>query len=171
MDSRAQVSILPEHIYKELQNRPRSHKTGIKLTGYDGANIPVTEKCIARIKKGHNKTFQFIVVPTKSVPIMGLDSCEKLNLINKCFIINGTDTSIIDKYDSVFGNIGCLPGEYKIKVDPNVAPVIHPPRRVPFALKHKLTAELERMMEMRIISKVDTPSEWVNSIVLVEKKW
>ena len=127
----------------------------------------MTEKCIARIEKVHNKTspVQFIVVPTKSVPIMDLNSCEKLNLIKKCFIINGADTSIIDKYDSVFGDTGCLPGEYKIKVDPNVAPVMHPPRRVPFALKHKLMAELERMMEMGIISKVDIPSEWVNSIL------
>ena len=72
---------------------------------------------------------------------------------------------------TVFGDIECLPGEYKIKVEPNVAPVIHPPRMVPLALRHELrAAELERMMEMGIISKVDTLGKWVSSICIGRKK-
>ena len=82
------------------------------------------------------------MVPTQSVPILGSDRCEKLNLIKKCFIINGADPPLFDKYDSIFGDTGCLPGEYKIKIDQNVAPVIHPPRRIPFALENKLKAKI-----------------------------
>ena len=75
-----------------------------------------------------------------------------------------------DKYESLFDDIGYLQGKYKIKIDPNVTPVIHPPRRVPFALKPKLKAELQRMLDMSVMSKVETPTSWVNSMVCVEKR-
>ena len=76
--------------------------------------------------------------------------------------------SIFDEYD-VFGELGCLPGEYHINIDETVKPVVHPPRRVPFALCHKWKAELERLVSLNVIEKVDHPTDWVNSIVLVEK--
>ena len=113
---------------------------------------------------------QFFVVPAKSAPIIGLNTCEKLQLIKRCFLINGMDPQLSDKYESLFDDIGCLQGKYKIKIDPNVTPVIHPPRRVPFALKPKLKAELQRMLEMGVISKVETPTSCVNSMVCVEKR-
>ena len=46
---------------------------------------------------------------------------------------------------------------------------MHPARRVPFALKQKLKAELNRMVSLGVIEKVDKPTDWVNSIVIVEK--
>ena len=56
-------------------------------------------------------------------------------------LINDNDPSIFDEYD-VFGELGCLPSEYHINIDETVKPVVHPPRRVLFALRHKLKAEL-----------------------------
>ena len=85
---------------------------------------------------------QFIVVPTKSNPIIGLKTCERLNLIKRVMLINDSGPSIFDEYD-VFGELRCLPSEYHINIDETVKPVVHPPRRVPFALRHKLKAELE----------------------------
>ena len=112
----------------------------------------------------------FFVVPAKSVPFIGLNTCEKLQLIKRCFITNGMDPQLSDKYESLFDDICCLQGKYKIKIDPNVTSVIHPSRKVPFALKPQLRAELQRMLEMGVISKVETPSSWVNSMVCVEKR-
>ena len=57
-------------------------------------------------------------------------------------LINDSDPSIFDEYDG-FGELGCLPSEYHINIDETVKPVVHPPRRVLFALHHKLKAELE----------------------------
>jgi len=48
-------------------------------------------------------------------------------------------------------------------------PVVHPPRRVPFALREKLRSELDRMEQSDVITKVSTPTHWVNSLVVVEK--
>ena len=98
----------------------------------------------------------FIVVSTKSIPIIGLKTCEKLNLIKRVMLINDSDPSIFDEYD-VFGELGCLLGEYHINIDETVNPVVHPSRRVPFASGHKLKAELERLVSWNVTEKVDHP--------------
>ena len=112
---------------------------------------------------------QFFVVTTRSSPIIGLKACEKLNLIKRIYQLNKNYDELLQRYDSTFGDLGCLPGEYHINIDPNAKPVVHPARRVPFALKAKLKAELQRMVSLDVIAKVDKPTGWVNSIVVVEK--
>ena len=47
-------------------------------------------------------------------------------------------------------------------------PVVNPPCRVPEALLSKLKAELDTLESDRIIAKVTDPSDWVNSLVVVE---
>ena len=68
----------------------------------------------------------------------------------------------------MLGKLGCIPGEYHINVDPNVNTVVHPTRRVPFA-RDKLNTEFNRMVSLGVIEKVDKRTDWVNSIVIVEK--
>ena len=55
------------------------------------------------------------------------------------------DQSILDKYPDLFQGLGCLPGNHTIKLDPSVAPVVHPPRKVPVSLKGKIKDKLDRM--------------------------
>ena len=45
-------------------------------------------------------------------------------------------------------------------------PVVHPPRRVPIAIRDKLKAELERMEREHVTKKA---TDWVNRLVTVEK--
>ena len=84
-------------------------------------------------------------------------------------MINNADPTIFEDFNDLFGDLGCLPGTYHINIDPNVKAVVHPPRRVPFALRHKLRAELDRMVSLGVTEKVDQPTDWVNSIVHIEK--
>jgi hypothetical protein len=62
-----------------------------------------------------------------------------------------------------------LEGQYEIEIDPTVKPVIHPPRRVPIALRDRLKKEINRLEEDDIITRVETATPWVNSIVVVER--
>ncbi len=50
-----------------------------------------------------------------------------------------------------------------------VEPVIHAPRRIPHAIKDKVKAELDRMEKLGVIVKQTEPTEWVNSMVVVQK--
>ena len=47
--------------------------------------------------------------------------------------------------------------------------VINPPRRIPVALRDRFKAELSRMEKQNIIAPVHSPTDWVNSFVIVEK--
>ena len=53
--------------------------------------------------------------------------------------------------------------------NPTVPPVIHPPRRVPEALRAPLKNKLDSLVKQEIIAKVDEPTDWVNSLVCVTK--
>ena len=63
------------------------------------------------------------------------------------------------------GNIG----EARIETKDNAKPVIDAPRRVPHALKEKLKIELDKMVEQDVIERVTEPTDWVSSLVVVEK--
>ena len=54
--------------------------------------------------------------------------------------------------------------------DTCVSPVVHPCRKVPFKLREKLKEELARMEKKEVIKKIDEPTEWVSSLVIVQKK-
>ena len=76
---------------------------------------------------------------------------------------------ILKKYEDVFDGIGCLEGTYQIKIDPTVSPVVHPPRKIPFTQGEKVKEELDRMEKLGVIRKAEGPTEWVSSLVVVEK--
>ncbi len=77
--------------------------------------------------------------------------------------------TVLSEYTDVFKGIGTFSGKCTIQIDPSAKPVVHPPRRVPVALRDRLKQELDRMEEQSIIAKVTEPTEWVNSMVVVEK--
>ena len=109
----------------------------------------------------------------RNVNLLGKDDCVKFGLVARIHNISCSSTShtVINRYSDVFADeIGCLPGEYRIKIDENVTPVVHPPRQVPVAIRDKVKAELQRMEEAQIIKRVTEPTPWVSSMVAVSKK-
>ncbi|KAK2724370.1 hypothetical protein QYM36_001023 [Artemia franciscana] len=92
-----------------------------------------------------------------------------LNLIKLVYIVNAEQTSLDEKYKSLFEGIGRLEGECNIHLKDGSIPTVYPARRVE-TLKDKLQDELNRMERDRIIEKVTEPKEWVNSMVMIEKK-
>ena len=56
-----------------------------------------------------------------------------------------------------------------MQLKPEVQPVVHAARKVTVAVREKVKAELDRMEKFKVISKVDEPTTWVNSMVVVPK--
>ena len=73
-------------------------------------------------------------------------------------------------YKDVFEGLESFPGVHKIQLRPEVNPVIHPPLKVPIALRDKLEKEFERMESLEVIATVTEPTDWVNSIATPENK-
>ena len=51
----------------------------------------------------------------------------------------------------------------------SVTPVVHPPRKIPFTQRENVKEELDRMEALGVIRKADEPTEWVSSLVVVQK--
>lgn len=175
LDTGAQVNILPEKDYMSLQNRPKLNKSNVKITGYSGCDIPVKGVCMVSVSyKDIQHKLSFLVVPNNVQPILGISACDNLGLVKRVLAVELDKTSscldIVNEFQDLFEGLGCLPGEHKIHTDPDVKPVIHACRKVPFALHDKLKAELQRMESAGVIEKQEGPTDWVSSLVIVEKK-
>ena len=48
-------------------------------------------------------------------------------------------------------------------------PVVHAPRKVPVPQRAKVVEELKRMEKLGVIVRQEEPTEWVNSLVVVQK--
>ena len=79
-----------------------------------------------------------------------------------------TASSVKQDYPQLFSGMGDL-GEAKIHLQEETVGVIDAPRRVPLALKDRLKKELDRMQEQEVIERVTEPTDWVSSLVVVEK--
>lgn len=80
-----------------------------------------------------------------------------------------TIEELLKEYEDVFTDLGCLPGECHIEVDPAITPVKHAPRRVPVPLKSNLKEKIDEMEKQGIIVKESQPTEWISSLVAVQK--
>jgi hypothetical protein len=79
-----------------------------------------------------------------------------------------TRDTVLTEYKHLFSGLGELEGDISIHLKEDATPTIHAPRRVPHAIKDKLKAQLDKMENSDVIAKVTEPTDWVNSLVIVE---
>ena len=101
-------------------------------------------------KNNNMYTVEFIIVKGQCKSILGLKTCEELELltVNRQNIPLVTSQStntqglserdIVNSYSDVFKGEGKLEGQLHLELDESVQPVQLPPRRVPQAVKDKL---------------------------------
>ncbi|GFV25633.1 uncharacterized protein K02A2.6 [Trichonephila clavipes] len=153
---------------------PKLCKTNTSLTTYGNFNLKPNGSLMINCSTDalKNVPLPFYVVNVKSKPILGLRGCKELKLIEridaiKCSI---SKNELIVQYKDVISGVGEFPNEsYHITLKNNAVPVIYPPRRVPLALQPKLKSTLDRLEKEGIVSKVNKPTDWVQSLVIVEK--
>ena len=62
-----------------------------------------------------------------------------------------------------------MDSQYHMELDETVKPVVHPPRKVPVALRDRLKEELDKLVIEKVITSVTEPTNWVSNLVLVNK--
>ena len=67
----------------------------------------------------------FIVADTNSPPILGLNTCEKLNLIKRVMVVNKDVPEAVKEFSDCFGEMGTSPKVHHVHVDPDTKPVVH----------------------------------------------
>ena len=68
-------------------------------------------------------------------------------------------------FSDVFQGTGKPREPCHLQLDPSAKHVVHPPRKVPTALKE----ELDRLESLQILTPVSEPTPWVPSMVIVKK--
>ena len=102
----------------------------------------------------HAKIYEldFYITKINASTILGAQACTQLKILQRMNNIceaqcessakPSQSPDILDEFPDVFTGLGCLPGKHTIRINPTVTPAVHPPRRVPLAVKDKVKDEM-----------------------------
>lgn len=172
IDTGSQANILPLRVFEDMNTKGiECRNTKSTFTSYTGEKLKVKFKCKLKVKDTY---LDFYVTETDQSPLLGFRASQQLGLVKIVMSVTGEEeqeheTDYVQSYSSVFSGLGCLDQPYHIDIDPSVTPVVNPTRKVPAALREKLKETLQDMEQKGVIRKVDHPTDWVNSLVIVEK--
>lgn len=185
LDSGADVNILPFHFLNQCKVPYKSLKScDVQLQAYGGFKIIPFGVVTVEVESGSNISLvDFVVVKSpKATPILGLQSCVELNLIKRIDHVDKTynneksklseeksKQTIFEQNKDAFEGLGCFPDVCSIKLKPDAKPSICPARRIPIKIKERFQEKLKSLESEGIITKVEEPVDWVNSVVIVEK--
>ena len=178
IDTGASCNVLPQ---KFIPSESCIYKTDRTLKMYSKSTMAVLGTYRVSVRNPKNKkkyNVEFVIVEGDYPPLIRSRSSQQMNLVTvqQENILQVTPNSpaeltlgkIQDEFADIFKGQGCYKGKLHLEVNKSVSPVINPPRTVPFALKEK-KSELDRLEELQIIRKVQEPTDWVSSLVIVEK--
>ena len=201
--------VLPLHLFRHLYPNhidKTGHPTGLnvsntRLAAYNGTHIPLFGLLHGPIiwqpgsssAQPHHINSCWYVADTPSPAILGLPSCERLEVVKmNCAVkvIQGTSwlpgptpsppapkkivpikstEDLIKKFPDRFQGIGQFPGEYTIRLCDNAQPVIHASQKCPISIHPKVNEELDKMVTLGIITPVNEPTDWVSSVAYTWK--
>ena len=102
-----QCNIVPLKIYQKLNPQHDLHPVNLKLSAYNNSKIPVIGKCSLTLEhKNELFNVSFLVVDTKLVPILGLESCENLKLTKRICSVESKENLFLSEFQIVLGKQG-----------------------------------------------------------------
>ena len=160
IDTAAQCNIMSLQTVRGLGLESSISVSKAMISGvHDHAERAYGEVYVPCMYKAVMTRLKFYVMNTgRDLNLLGRSDSTRLGLMLRVHTVVTND--IVSRYNDVLGtSIGCLPGEYSMKIDPSLTPVIHPPRSVPAANREQVKNELDSMERKQIITKVHEPTE------------
>ena len=181
LDTGADANVLPMHMYRQLPGPIQLHPTETVLIAFGGARLPadgvVSLECRTTKRKA---VLDFHVTSWADKPILGGDACEELQLVKRVEALTAespqpgkapaTKEELLQRYAEVFTGLGEFPGVHHIHIYPSVMPVIHACRNLPLSIMDSLRETVKDLQNIKVITPVNEPTEWVNSLVATKKK-
>ena len=175
LDSGAKANVMSLKTYNNLRQRPPLTKTKTVLISFSKHRLkPCGEVVLSAKYKDNVEDVQFFVVETEVESVLSGNICVKLGLLKRVHQLTSNTplartTVELDDYQKLFKGLGCLPGMYRIELADGATPVVHSPRKIPVPQREKVVEELKRMEKLGVIVRQEEPTEWVNSLVVVQK--
>ena len=159
-------------------------QTNTRLTMHNNTSeCPLGRVMLSVSRNGRKHRLRFFVVNANVTPILGRDSSIGMKLvqimdsdtIHKVSESSGlpaklTQDGVLKEFTDIFEGLGELEGEYIIHTNPDIPPVVHPPRKLPISMHDTVKKELDAMVENKVIAPVTEPTQWVSSMVVVQKR-
>ena len=184
IDSGSVSNLMGEDDFQKLKNagfKGNLEHCSRKLFAYGGREIEVVGQFKAEISVGNAKVVSSFVVVKCGRCILGSATAKELGVLHigpKASPIGGSCNEVKSdfadqlkaQYPKVFTGVGKLKDfELKLHVDPNVPPVAQKLRQVPFALRDKVKAKIDELLEGDIIERVEGPTTWASPVVVAPK--
>lgn len=175
VDSGSAVSVLPAAIWRKyFSNAAQLGKASKTLRTYNGTVVTTVGTCTLPVT--YNETIHdlhFYVVENGPVSLLGRDFLTKFNLgfvaLNYCS--SKESEFLFQKYNFLFSNKLGTFNKYKLSLNlkEGAKPKFCKARPVPFALRDKISDELDRLVRVGILEPVSY-SKYASPIVAVLKK-
>lgn len=183
VDTGAHGNVLPYSLFKQICTSETMNTTKpVKLISYGGDTINTLGDATFKCKyKGTVYLLKFHVVNMNVKALIGLQDCQKLGMVTlndhnvhdvqHDVVKPISHEHIMTQYSDLFnGELGKLPVQYRIKLKPDAAPVIRPPRKIPLAMEQRVKQKLDDMVSTGVLAPVSRPTPWVSSLVAARKK-
>ena len=174
IDTGSAKTIMSADSFKRLLNKKLT-PAKISLHTYSGERLPLLGSASVTVQcRGEAKQLSLMVADVEGQPtILGRDWLEhiKLDWKNVCSIRSRTLEQVLSSHKVVFqeglGTMKTFKATLHLK--PETIPKFHKARPVPFAVRPKVEAELDRLEKEGVLEKV-AHSNWGSPIVVVPKK-
>lgn len=183
LDCGATVNTLPVDMYKRIFHDPElkqmQHSEATLIMFNHSELKPLGRVQVETINPKNEDSFatEYTIVPQGHRSLLGAKSIQQFRLmtVNVDNIMAfgdklATPSELLNDYKDVFSGEGKLEGYLHLEVDTSVAPVVLPVRKVPLALKEPVKKELDRLVGMGVLRKVDSPTSWTSAMVVARKR-
>ena len=169
IDTGADVTVIPKSVFKKIPDVSLKSPTKT-LSGASCRTLQVKGQFTANLNyQDKEATEEVYVVKSLNRSLLGRPAIEALGLVQRVNAVQ-TKTDLVKQFPKLFEGLGKLEEEYKIVLRDDARPyALSTPRRIAIPLLPKVKAELERMEEMRVVSRVREPTEWCAGMVVVPK--
>ena len=119
------------------------------------------------------ENIKFFIVESTVESVLSGNTCVKLCLLERIYQLVSHEVPLrkveLDDHPVLFTGLGCLPGIYHIELNEGAIPIVHPSRKLPILQREKVIKELKRMEKLGVIVRQEEPTDWVISLVVVQK--
>ena len=163
-----------ERTWPNKFQRPKLRDCSTRLTAFGGSEITVLGAIDVKINLDSQEPVEseFIIVQQNGPTLIGRSMMKDLNVsISQNAVNSISNVSVFEKkFPVLFGpGLGCLKNEmFSIEVDASIPPKFCKARPVPYAMREKVSLELDRLLDEKIIIPVKH-SKWAAPTVPVLK--
>ena len=116
-------------------------------------------------------TSRFYIIPGTLATLLSYETAINLGVIPAIRSISeGRYSLVYEQYKDFFNGLEKLKDrQIKFHFDENVIPIAQAQRHIPFHVRDRVEKELENLVKMDVIEKVEGLTSWISNLVVLPK--